>query len=192
MIDIKKFEREVIDEVKPDLIIRYLIMNEIKLIPKEVTWFIIEKLYNVRDDVIILYQDINKIYWCQLFFVKIQSNIDKKEVNFPGVSPQVIADIEYVVDQSLKTMYNPVAANVPKPINNLDMTIPINMSEPLSLLIEAKLMAVVTKDDMGKMVNNMMKQMIVGVLKSKEKYLACLNLPPKATNMINMVVNSLN
>jgi hypothetical protein len=44
MLDIKRIEKEVIDDLKPDLIIKYLIINEINIIPKEVNWLFIETL----------------------------------------------------------------------------------------------------------------------------------------------------
>lgn len=179
MIDIKKFEREVIDEVKPNLIIRYLMINDLNIIPREVSWLIIEKLYYVMDDVVIMYQDINRIYWCQLFLIKLQSTIIQEDVDLSGISPVVIADLECCINQTFKTILDKDKPNEP------DMTIPIHMSGPLSLFIEKKLTSIFNKPMMA----GMMKRMIVGVLKSNEKYLTWLNLPPKANTMMDIIAN---
>lgn len=159
MIDIKKFERTVIDDVKPHLIITYLNMNSLNLIPKEVNWLIIEKLFYLMDNVMTMYQDINKIYWCQLYIVKMITWILKEELDLLvyGVSPLIISDIDLLIYSR-----NDIKINKP------DMTKPIHMSEALTAIIEEK----ITSPNIYTNLNHM----LVDILKSNEKYLACLNI----------------
>ena len=63
MIDYKVIEAEVLDDVRPLIIEKYLLFQDIMHVPKEVIRTI--------DDIICLYKDINRIKIINIFVIKL-------------------------------------------------------------------------------------------------------------------------
>jgi hypothetical protein len=91
MIDFRVVERNVINEYKPMLINNYLIINELNLIPKEVTWLIIENLYHLQNDVQNLYHDRNLINFTDLYSLSLIAIQHKCLINYSdyGISEDI-------------------------------------------------------------------------------------------------------
>lgn len=78
MLDYKIIEAEVLNEVRPLMIEKYLLLQQINImpVPKEVIW-IIKIIYESLDDIICLYKDINRIKMMDIFVIKlIAANMD--------------------------------------------------------------------------------------------------------------------
>jgi hypothetical protein len=93
MIDYKLLERAVINDIKPMIVTKFLIMNELLyyIIPKEVIWFIMELQYNTDIHVMNMYKDINLIICNSILFIHMYSIAYNKSIKLVdyGLDPDI-------------------------------------------------------------------------------------------------------
>lgn len=124
MIDFRVVERNVINEFKPMLVNNFLMINELNLIPKEVTWLIIENLYHLQNDVQNLYHGKNLINFTDLYCLSLIAIQNKDFIDYTdyGLSDE----INDLLKQFIIDIFKSFGANssVPNLELNLQVIIP--------------------------------------------------------------------
>lgn len=82
MIDLEIVEREIIQDISPNLILNYLIINDFNVIPKEVSWNIISIIFEMTEQIIILKQDKNTVKFSEIFTLKLMASMIRDNIDF--------------------------------------------------------------------------------------------------------------
>lgn len=174
MLNYKQLEQIVIQDVKPKLVIKYLLLNELQLhanvessIPKEVIWLIIEYQFKSLEEIIILYQDINIIHYSNIIMLKFMSGMIKEDLDFVkhGLCPIIDSQSYKIVLHILKMMY------AQEPFNLVVKDSVINMSKELAIFINTQwnLYNIKYSD-----ILNHACEMVIKQLKTDKKYIDML------------------
>ena len=175
MLNYNLLEQIVIQDVKPQLVIKYLLLNELQLmhakgessIPKEVIWLIIEYQFKSLDEIIILYQDINIIHHCNIVMLKFMSCMVKEDLDFVkhGLCPIIDTQLNKVVLHTLKMLY------AQEPFHLVVKDSVINISKELAIFINTQwdLYNIKNSDILSHACESVIKQ-----LKTDKKYIDML------------------
>jgi hypothetical protein len=82
MINLYQVEKEIIQDIRPNLVLNYLIINEINIIPKEVSLNIISIIFEMSENIIVLKQDKNIIKFSEIYFLKLMASMMSDNIDF--------------------------------------------------------------------------------------------------------------
>lgn len=106
MINFNIVEQEIVQDIESRLILNYLIINDIDIIPKEVSWNIISIIFEMSEKIIILKQDKNIIKFGEIFTLKLMASIMRDNIDFIkyGVSSLIDNTIDLLLLNSLNSL----------------------------------------------------------------------------------------
>jgi len=97
MYNYQIIKRHILDEVKPNLCNVFLIINDIKLLPKEVNWIIINKLLDVNEHIINYDHDVKLFLFQDIMIIDQIKFINKEEIPFEKyINTNVANKIRYL------------------------------------------------------------------------------------------------
>ncbi len=112
MIDFKPIEHNIINHIKPKLIYDYLALNQLRILPKEISWYIIENEFNINEHIQNLEYDKNIVKIWELYSIKLISMVSKESLIIK-VSPKLdeITNrlIHYAIYKNFPYLIDPIS-----------------------------------------------------------------------------------
>lgn len=96
MFRYKHIYKIILDDIKPELCQKFLILNELSILPREVNWVIIEYTIDINTDIINYKKDQNVLFFYNIYILLLCSYINKTAINF---EMYVDSDILMVINQ---------------------------------------------------------------------------------------------
>ncbi len=161
MFNYKLLEKIVIDDVKPNIILKYLLFKEI--IIKDVALVITEYIFKSLEEIDILYKDINIIHHFNIIILKLLSSITFKKIDFVkhGLNSIVDLELDKILFFLLQQIHNPNT-------KTFDFIDHFYVSKELELIINQQYH--LYYNEYADIINNV-KHDLISALKSNSKYL---------------------